>query len=42
VALDQLVLTPIAITFFYTSMAVLEGKGLEEGKRRVNEVKLSD
>ncbi|KAL5495889.1 SYM1 [Sanghuangporus weigelae] len=33
--LDQAVLTPAAVGFFFTSMTFLEGKGISEAKRRV-------
>jgi len=35
VLLDQFVLTPVAVGFFFTSMSVLEGKGLGEAERRL-------
>ncbi|KAF8591067.1 hypothetical protein K439DRAFT_1327986 [Ramaria rubella] len=35
VSLDQLFLTPVAVVFFFSSMTLLEGKGIEEAKKRV-------
>lgn len=35
VGLDQLVLTPGAVGFFFTSMAFLEGRGIGEAKQRL-------
>ncbi|PAV21604.1 integral membrane mpv17 pmp22 [Pyrrhoderma noxium] len=33
--LDQAVLTPVAVVFFFSSMTFLEGKGISEAKKRV-------
>ncbi|KIJ52564.1 hypothetical protein M422DRAFT_26145 [Sphaerobolus stellatus SS14] len=35
VALDQGVLTPVAVAFFYSCMTFLEGKGVDEAQKRV-------
>ncbi|KAI5476154.1 hypothetical protein MNV49_000372 [Pseudohyphozyma bogoriensis] len=35
VGLDQFVLTPVMVGAFFTSMSLLEGKGIEEAKRRI-------
>ncbi|THH04331.1 hypothetical protein EW145_g5604 [Phellinidium pouzarii] len=33
--LDQAVLTPVAVVFFFSSMTFLEGKGVSEARKRV-------
>ena len=38
VALDQGVLTPGVVAFFFTSMTFLEGKGVGEAKERLEKV----
>lgn len=35
VGLDQFVLTPVLVGVFFTSMSLMEGKGIDEAKRRV-------
>ncbi|KAI0318292.1 hypothetical protein OF83DRAFT_1171226 [Amylostereum chailletii] len=34
--LDQTVMAPVAVGFFFTAMPLLEGKGLDEAKNRIN------
>jgi len=34
--LDQAVLTPVAVAFFFGSMSTLEGNGFEEAKNRIS------
>jgi len=36
VYLDQAVLTPVAVAFFFGSMSILEGKGITEAKNRIS------
>ncbi|KAF8529852.1 hypothetical protein JB92DRAFT_2782666 [Gautieria morchelliformis] len=36
VGLDQVVLSPVAVVFFFSSMTFIEGKGIEEAKKRVS------
>ncbi|KAK4697141.1 hypothetical protein P7C70_g8260, partial [Phenoliferia sp. Uapishka_3] len=36
VGLDQFVLTPVLVATFFTTQALMEGKGIEEAKRRVD------
>lgn len=36
--LDQAVLTPAAVAFFFGSMSTLEGNGFEEAKNRISAV----
>ncbi|KAM0752217.1 integral membrane protein [Meredithblackwellia eburnea MCA 4105] len=36
VGLDQFVLTPVLVGVFFTSMSLMEGKGIEEAKRRIS------
>ena len=38
--LDQAVLTPAAVVFFFSSMTFLEGKGINEAKKRLESVRL--
>jgi len=36
VYLDQFLLTPVAVAFFFGSMSILEGNGLEDAQRRIS------